>query len=186
MCGRYRSWIEDEELVKIVEREKRAMSQVYFRRDDISPGMESPVLYGGSICVRARLGIWGYPTEKDGKEKLIFNARAESAASKPMFREEITNGRIVIPASGYYEWNGGQKYRIGTGVLYFAGLGKWVEKRQRYVVLTTESTEELRSIHERMPLLLNREEVEKWLYDESFCRKKLAAGNTVQLHAEVV
>ena len=186
MCGRYQSWIEDDELVRIVEREKKGSSQVYFRKEEITPGMQSPVLYGGSICVRARLAIWGYPAEKDGKGKLIFNARAETAASKAMFREDITAGRIAVPASGYYEWHDGQKYRIGSGVLYLAGIGKWVENVQRYVILTTEPTEKIRRIHDRMPLILAHDEVEKWLYDETFCRKKLIRGNSVELSAEAV
>ena len=184
MCGRYQSWIEEEELVRIAEREKRGMSRMYFRRTEISPGMESPILYGGSICVRARIGIWGYPMEQEDKKKLIFNARAENAASKPMFREDVIYGRIVVPASGYYEWNNGQKYRIGEGVLYFAGLSKWVENKYRYVILTTEATDKLREVHDRMPLLMTHDEVEKWLYDETFCRNKMIVGNTLQLQAK--
>lgn len=186
MCGRYQSWIKDDELVRIVEREKKGSSRVYFQREEICPGMQSPVLYGGSICVRARIGTWGYPTEKDGKGKLIFNARAETAASKALFRDDIVSGRLVVPASGYYEWNGKQKYRIGSGVLYLAGLGKWMENTQRYVILTTEPTAQIRTIHDRMPLLLTRDEVEKWLYDEAFCRRKLVNGTSIVLHAESV
>ncbi len=186
MCGRYQSWIEDEELVKIVEREKKGSSQLYFRKEEITPGMTTPVLYGGSICVRAGTAVWGYPVEKEGRTKLIFNARAESAASKSLFRDDIAGGRIVVPASGYYEWKDGRKYRIGRGILYLAGLFRQMDKGYRFVILTTEPTPEIRPIHDRMPLLLSHDEIEKWLYDESFSRRKLLTPNTVSLSAEAV
>lgn len=99
-----------------------------------------------------------------------FNARAETAADKPMFRDAFNRNRCLIPASGYFEWqdtvDGKQPYyftpRNGS-VLTFAGL--WEEWRDRInnetltscAMLITEANQFVSAIHDRMPVSLEPE-----------------------------
>lgn len=179
MCGRYQSWIEDDEILRILEREKRGSAARFCQTMEVTPGMEAPVLYGGSICVRARIAIWGYPVrDAAGKKTMCINARAETAQEKAVFREDTLVGRVLVPCSGYYEWKDGAKYQIGTGeLLFLAGLCHAEGGAHRYVILTTKPTPEVAEIHERMPLVIEREDAENWLYSDMYARMRLRKPN---------
>jgi putative SOS response-associated peptidase YedK len=103
-----------------------------------------------------------------------FNARAETVAEKPMFRDAFKRSRCVIPASGYYEWKptptGKQPYYISAAdgsVLSFAGLwDEWHDIESGEIVksctvIVTAANEFTRRVHERMPVVL--EQFEPWL-----------------------
>ena len=105
-----------------------------------------------------------------------FNARAESVASKPMFRDAFKCHRCIIPASGYYEWiakpDGKQPYFISAadgGVLSFAGLwDRWKspatgEPLASCTIIVTDANVVTQTIHDRMPVLLNKVDFEPWL-----------------------
>jgi putative SOS response-associated peptidase YedK len=109
-----------------------------------------------------------------------FNARAETVAEKPMFRDAFKHTRCVIPASGYYEWettpDGKQPYYITSAdesVLTIAGL--WSEWRDRVndetlttcTMIITEANSFISAIHDRMPVLLDRESADAWLSDSA-------------------
>jgi len=104
------------------------------------------------------------------------NARAESVADKPMFRDAFKRHRCVVPASGYYEWlkmpDSKQPYFISAadgGVLSFAGLwDRWKnpetgELLASCTIIVTDANELTRTIHDRMPVLLDRADVGPWL-----------------------
>ena len=105
-----------------------------------------------------------------------FNARAETVAEKPMFRDAFRRTRCLIPASGYYEWqttpDGKQPYYITSTngpMLTIAGL--WSEWRDRVndetlttcTMIITEANSFISAIHDRMPVLLDRESADAWL-----------------------
>ena len=111
---------------------------------------------------------------------LVVNARTETAAEKPLFRESWRFHRCVLPASWYYEWehypdrNGkrktGQKYYIRSGqepVLYLCGLYRMEENLPVFAVLTREPTAELEAIHDRMPLILPPGLIGDWISPDS-------------------
>ncbi len=210
MCGRYQSWIEDDELVAIIERERRGNAARFLRRREVFPGDELPVLYGSPYFIRARVVRWGYPMPtktgndtltlagalSDGGEgaqpqpkrtKLVINARAETVLEKRLFREDIFVRRVIVPTSGYYEWSPDkQKYHIGGGLLYLAAITHIFDDAEHAVILTTQPVSTVSHIHHRMPLILGSHEVEPWLYDDGFCRDKLREGNTCQPEALAV
>jgi len=108
-----------------------------------------------------------------------FNARAETVADKPMFREAFQRDRCVIPASGYYEWlkkpDGRQPYFISAadgGVLSFAGLyDRWKnpetgEPVTSCTIIVTDANALTRPIHDRMPVVLDRADIGLWLNGE--------------------
>jgi len=111
----------------------------------------------------------------------LINARIETAPEKPAFRKAFAQRRCLLPADGYYEWYGekGRKQPFfihprDGGVLPMAGLYElWRDHSradddpQRWlwtaVVLTTEAPDDLGRIHDRMPLLVERDRWADWL-----------------------
>ena len=180
MCGRYQAWLDDDELLGIIEREKKGSAAKYFRRGEIFPGDEMPIIYGSYAAVRAHCAVWGFKSQfTDGKlknaNKLIINARAETAADKPMFSNAFKTGRALVLASGYYEWLNGQKYRYyndGSAIL-MAALERTANDEREYVILTTIASGTPSVVHDRMPVFVERDEMKDWLYDEEYARSVL-------------
>jgi len=106
-----------------------------------------------------------------------FNARAETVAEKPFFREAFKRNRCLIPVSGYYEWqdtpSGKQPWyftaRNGSPALTIAGLwDEWRDKAngetlKSCTMIITEPNEFVAEVHNRMPVLLTEQEFEPWL-----------------------
>ncbi len=176
MCGRY--YVDDKtarEIDTLVwqadERNRqeslRAVSRI--KAADLYPGNSAPVLSkkGGSICCEWQ--HWGFPGF-EGK-KLIFNARCESAPEKPLFRDSIRRRRIVIPASWFYEWNRRKEkntfYRSDMPVLFMAGLCRQYEDGEHFVILTTAANASMEPVHDRMPLILEDQEIAEWIFDDA-------------------
>ena len=108
----------------------------------------------------------------------MINARAETVAEKPAFREAFARSRCLVPADGYYEWQRegrmGQRkqpfyIRLRDGRPFaFAGLWeRWVEPDgtpvESCAILTTEPNEALKDIHDRMPVILAEADYDQWL-----------------------
>lgn len=135
---------------------------------DIRPTERALILKwnGKGICLS---GIkWGYPgIQKSG---VLINARAESVLEKKIFADGIRYHRAVIPASHFYEWNQRKEkntFKSKDGeILYLAGFFDIMENEERFVILTTEANASMKPVHDRMPLILEREEVETWILDD--------------------
>jgi putative SOS response-associated peptidase YedK len=105
----------------------------------------------------------------------LINARAESAAEKPSFRTALRRRRCIVPASGFYEWQaregGKQPLYItvkGQPVVGLAGLWEsWRdpagENVRTFTILTTEANTFMKTYHERMPLILHRDDYPVWM-----------------------
>lgn len=105
---------------------------------------------------------------------LLINARAETLAEKPAFREAVRARRCLIPADGFYEWQGpkGAKtpYAIrprSGGPMAFAGVWQdWGPSRARIstcVIVTCEANAALTPIHDRMPVIVAPADFALWL-----------------------
>jgi putative SOS response-associated peptidase YedK len=106
-----------------------------------------------------------------------FNARAETVATKPMFRSAFKRNRCLIPVSGYYEWQdtpGGKQpwyftARDGSPPLTIAGLwDEWQDVEadkslKTCAMIITEPNKFVAEVHDRMPVLLNEKDYEPWL-----------------------
>lgn len=113
-----------------------------------------------------RAATWGLvpPWAKDPKiARQTFNARSETVAEKPAFRDAFRSGRCAVPAQAWWEWDkSGRKTRVnpGEGQLFlFAGL----EANGTFTVMTRDSDPELRELHHRQPVLLTPESARIWL-----------------------
>ena len=113
---------------------------------------------------------WGF-TRYDGKG-FIINTRSETALTKPMFRQSMLERRCLIPAAHYFEWEkrGREKIRYAIrpkaeGLMFLAGIYRFEEGEKLPVmsILTREPSEEIRFIHDRMPVIFTEKTREAWL-----------------------
>ena len=155
---------------------------------NIAPGSTNPVIVQHERT-EAVMMEWGLVPHwvKDRKEaKHLINARAETLAEKPSFRGLLKGKRCLVPASGFYEWkkDGARKTPFyirlrESPVFAFAGLyDVWHDPQGEgyatYTIITTEPNELMAPIHNRMPVILNREDETRWLSGEVLARDDLA------------
>lgn len=141
---------------------------------DVHPSECAEIICMNQGSIQIRNMRWGFPGKDSG---LIINARAETVLERPLFRECTLCRRCVVPAGRYYEWNRQKEKaafeRRDAPVLYMAGLYNLYQEEERFVVITTEANESVRTVHDRMPLILEQYEVELWLKDETAAQKLL-------------
>ena len=174
MCGRY--YVDDdtareiEKLVRQVDEKMRqtAAADIRLQAKDIHPSEMAPVITADDKGLCCRWQRWGFPGFS-GKQ-LIFNTRSESALEKGTFRESVEHRRIVVPGTWFYEWNKNIEknifYRQGQPVLYMAGLYNRYYDEDRFVILTTAANDSMKPVHDRMPLVLERDEIHNWLRED--------------------
>lgn len=164
MCGRYLFTAEQiKEIRHIAEQIDRKYNAGSWKQGEIFPSAKALVLLERSGSIQPELLTWGYQMPKS----LLINARAETAAEKPMFRESVVAGRCIIPSAGFYEWDKQKRKYLfnlpGERALYMAGLYSVRDGKPSYVILTTDANESMREVHHRMPLVLQKEQVTSWL-----------------------
>jgi len=146
---------------------------------NLAPSQQLPVIAENKDGQRElRLMEWGLKKpwwKPGGKYKAPINARAETVTETNTWKDSIRKRRCIVPASGYYEWQGDkgkkQPYYIhlkDEDVFAFAGL--WEEFRNEadqwvitYAIITTTPAEAIAGIHDRMPVILHPEDEEVWL-----------------------
>ena len=147
-------------------------------RYNIDPGQVVPVVIieGRKVLQMMRWGLVPHWAKKE-PDKLLINARAETLAQKPSFRDSFRNRRCLVLADGFYEWQENEKkndktpFRFilkGRGPFAFAGLWDIWRKQDgstllSFAIITTEPNELIRPIHNRMPDILHQEHEELWL-----------------------
>ncbi|HUF75997.1 MAG TPA: SOS response-associated peptidase [Longimicrobiales bacterium] len=174
MCGRYTLAASTEELVE--ELEVPWPSFALEPRYNIAPSQDVPVVAEDRHGRRVGLLTWGLvPGWADEPGAGIINARGESVADKPSFREAFERRRCLVPADGFYEWRkeGGSKipYWIhppGGGLISFAGIWeRWgragAEPRHTLAIITTNASEDVAEVHDRMPVVVAPPDRGRWL-----------------------
>lgn len=154
---------QDDKVLNIVNEIKKSNGGRELNFGEIRPGCKAPVLIPSPEGTRPELYTWGFRTPKS----LVINARAETAAEKPMFRDGIAAQRCVIPSTGFFEWDGDKRKFLftmpGSAVLYMAGIYAVRGGVSCYCVLTTQANETMREVHDRMPLVLEERFISTWL-----------------------
>ena len=177
MCGRYRLGRSREAFKKYFGAES---NDDWSPRYNIAPTQSVPVIRQHPKEPHRDLSLmrWGlipsWAKDTSGAARMI-NAKSETAAEKPAFRDPLKFRRCLIPADGFYEWKrtakGQQPYcfEVNEGELFaFAGLwdgwkdanGNWVKTCSS---LTTTPNTMSSAIHDRMPVILDRESYDLWL-----------------------
>jgi putative SOS response-associated peptidase YedK len=133
---------------------------------------------GQRVLAQLRWGLIPFWAKDPAIASKLINARSESAATKPSFREALKKRRCIVPATGFYEWKkeGTRKQpwyfrpsRPGA-LLAIAGMWeRWKDPEGNPVdtvcLLTSEANSVLSPVHDRMPVLLDRAGVKRWLDD---------------------
>jgi putative SOS response-associated peptidase YedK len=177
MCGRFTLSVFPEVLTQIFEVEKVPDFKPQY---NIAPTqMVLVVLYNSEghkrEIQRLRWGLIPSWAKDQSMGARLINARAETAAEKPMFRRAFKRQRCLVVADGFYEWQrqDGKKqpyyFRLSNGKPFgFAGLWEeWQSPAQEQIksctILTTQANELLQVVHDRMPVILQQENYDLWL-----------------------
>ncbi|HYC38408.1 MAG TPA: SOS response-associated peptidase [Usitatibacter sp.] len=153
------------------------------KRFNIAPTQVAPVVRVGRDGARELAMLrWGLVPPWAGDLKAgtrMINARAEGIETRPAFREAVKARRCIVPATGFYEWQGEpgrkQPYAItvpGEKLFAFAGLWeswrprgeKGAEPVQTFTIVTTDANPQVARIHDRMPVILPPEAIDIWLH----------------------
>ncbi len=178
MCGRY-ALIEDwHELVQAFTLTPGAAMPIV-PRYNIAPTQPIVMVHGDGGGARVPLLVrWGLvPSWVDDPANftLLLNARSETAATKPSFRNAMRHRRTLIPASGFYEWrrhaSGSQPFWVRPrhgGVIAFGGLMEtYADPNGSEIdtgcIVTTEANESFSTIHHRLPVVIQPEHYGDWL-----------------------
>jgi putative SOS response-associated peptidase YedK len=177
MCGRFAITLPPE-----------AMAQLF----EAAPGNDLPRVPNYNVCPTEPVHViaagdsarrltamrWGllppwYKTPGDGP--LLINARADTIAEKPAFREAVRARRCVIPASGFYEWTVGADkarlpwyiHRADDAPLAMAGIWQVWERDGQHLatcaIVTCDAAGPMTQIHHRMPVILEQGDLGLWL-----------------------
>jgi putative SOS response-associated peptidase YedK len=180
MCGRFTYKLTWAEIVKLYRLTLDQSARNTQPRYNICPTTTIDTVVssdGKRALVPVRWGLIPYWWNKPLKEMRLatFNARAESVATKPMFRDAFKSKRLLIPASGYYEWHdapgGKQPYyftRRDGQPITFAGLwSSWNDREAGNKLLScaiviTKPNKVVAEVHDRMPVILEAKDFEQW------------------------
>ncbi len=166
MCCRY---YYDEKMAREIEKIcKNIDRKLRMAAGEVCPSEKAPVIIGRKGKLLLDEMQWGFP-QQDGKG-LLINARCEGIDEKKTFGESVRRRRCVIPASGYFEWDSRKNKvtfnRADHKPVYMAGVYNLVDNAERFVVITTEANESVSNVHDRMPLVLEENEIDMWIYDD--------------------
>jgi len=142
---------------------------------NIAPTQLAPILRMVDGKTKASLARWGliphWARDASAGVRMI-NARSETAATKTSFRDSFRQRRCLVPAEGFYEWSGPkgrrQAWLIRRGeAMTFGGLWEtWRAEEgfiESFTILTTAANDALKAIHDRMPVIIDRQYWEAWL-----------------------
>jgi putative SOS response-associated peptidase YedK len=187
MCGRYTVTSSGETIADLFDLAEVPQLPL---RYNLAPTQEAPVVRvaspGGLREVALlRWGLIPYWAKEAGIGNKMINARAESVAEKPAYKFSFKKKRCLVVADGFYEWKkegkGKQPYLIRRSdrqPFAFAGLwstwrdpqaqgsaspGEKPEPVETFTILTTVANEILKPLHDRMPVIVRREDFDLWL-----------------------
>jgi putative SOS response-associated peptidase YedK len=146
-------------------------------RFNIAPTQQVPIVLAGSPnrAVMMRWGLVPFWAKSPKIGNRLINARAEGLTKRPAFRVSVKKKRCLVPATGFYEWKqvDGSKvpYHIrmkDVDFMAFAGLwDSWRDPQgtelMTFTIVTTAANSMLNKIHNRMPVILKREDEALWL-----------------------
>lgn len=166
MCGRYSIYTDAGELAKLFNLSNICAFDPNY---NAAPSQSLPII------IKDRIGLakWGFVPEWAGDDydgPTPINARAETVAEKPMFRDSFYKRRCLVPANGYYEWlnttQGGKvPYFVSNpddSPLAFAGM--WSKKGDdvTFCIIVRPAIEPLSVVHHRMPVVVPPEDFSAW------------------------
>ncbi len=175
MCGRY--FFDDKTACEAEDDLHLSRGALATRTGDITPGMTTAgIIRNKDADEDFALSdlFWGIASRD---KKLIINARAESVTEKPIFSDSIRKRRCILPAAGFYEWDLGKTRfifkRTDEKPIYLAGVYDLSENRDSFVILTTAANASMKPVHDRMPVMIDKENIRDYLKDSSAAMEML-------------
>lgn len=154
--------------------------QVLFKRYNIAPTINIPIFTNTKVYTYAHFGL--IPSWAKDRSSLNINARSETVFEKNSFRESYKQRRCLIPVNGYFEWEKDNETKQSTPHIissstekYFAFAGiyeYWFDNKIGQTILscallTTEPNKKIETIHDRMPVILEKKDWNLWLDSNS-------------------
>lgn len=181
MCGRFALYSDPFTLARRFEADAPPELRP---RYNVAPSQNIPIVREEGEKRRIALARWGLIPHWAKDVKIgysMINARAETVAEKPAFRNAFRHRRCLIPADGFYEWQtiAGSKVKQpwfivlrDRELMAFAGLWEqWRssegEELESCSIIVTDANEIMRPIHDRMPVILAPDEWSVWLNPEA-------------------
>jgi putative SOS response-associated peptidase YedK len=180
MCGRYSLTRREAEIEERFGIEQLLMDRADFKpRYNIAPTQLVPVIVdqdGQRVLAEMKWGLIPFWAKDIKKTKPIINARSESIAEKPFFKQAANKRRCLIPADGFFEWKKVNKDKIPMFIHMderelFAFAGLWDEWKspdgeqilRTCTIITTEANGKITPLHDRMPVIVRPEHEARWL-----------------------
>ncbi|MFL5807063.1 MAG: SOS response-associated peptidase [Roseiflexaceae bacterium] len=174
MCGRY-SFVPNQDFAERFQVENQQLELL--PRYNVAPGQAMPVITRNSPnrVEEMRWGLVPFWAKDPRIGNRMINARAETIAEKPAFRRPLAARRCLVPANGFYEWQRSEEGKLphyiflrDTDSFAFAGLYEiWKDDADNvlrtYTIITTTPNALMEPIHNRMPVILGREDEALWL-----------------------
>jgi putative SOS response-associated peptidase YedK len=147
-------------------------------RHNIAPTQPIPVVILENGARHFRLMRWGLLPAwvKDPRKfALLINARSETVKEKPAFKNAMRRRRCLVPADGYYEWQGSEKrkrphfiHRRDGAPIGLAGVAEtWIgpngEELDTVAIVTAPASPDLSVLHHRVPVTIAPDDFERWL-----------------------
>ena len=170
MCGRYVITKAASKTKNIIQKNNGVADEINY---NAFPGSVLPVITKEEDQLALHKFHWGLVpkwSEKMKDFKPLNNARLETIHEKVTFKGLIAARRCVVPADGYYEWRKDENdrkvpyYFTGTDLqtLYFAGLYQ-KNTTTEFSIITTEAKGDVTEIHHRMPVILQEQDIHRYL-----------------------
>ncbi len=187
MCGRFALELPWTDVAKLLGAEPLDDGAAWSASYNICPTDRAPVARvasdGRVVLEPMRWGLVPHWAKDLRVGARMINARSETVATKAAFRSSFKSRRCLIPASGFYEWTvDADKKKVPNWIhhpdgeaLVFAGLwSSWRDPKlesppsvRSFSIITTEASEAVASLHDRMPVVLDAAGRSAWLSDET-------------------
>ena len=179
MCGRF-ALVTEKHILELLFELDYSFDFELKSRFNIAPTQHAPVVRLSAAEGKRELALlkWGLVPFWSKDETIgnrLINARAETAHEKPAFRDAYKKRRLLVPASGFYEWKsesgGKQPYFItakSKELISLAGLWERWDKGseqplETFTILTTEPNPLIAELHNRMPAIIPPQSFGAWL-----------------------
>ena len=178
MCGRFTITLSKDDFIRYLSKYKQLeikIDDIKLPKYNVAPTEQILAMIKYKDSYRVGPLTWGFiPYFATDTKKIIINARSETILEKNSFKDSLLHKRCVIFADSFYEWKNvdGRKipYRImlkDENLFAFAGLWSHYKKDEQSLytatILTTHANELMSNIHERMPIILDDNQIDTWL-----------------------
>lgn len=169
MCGRYSLGVPSAtDLASMLRARIRPEHEALYKpRYNVAPTQLTWIVREEEGRATLAPATWGFASTTG---QFLINARSETAAKKPAFKDAWKRRRCVVPTDGFFEWKGPPKDRrpiwfhpSAGGLLLLAGLYEETAADPRFVILTTSANDIVKPVHDRMPAVLSAEAMQRWL-----------------------